>query len=92
MIELKNIDLAQLFLTFIIESVESVDAGALVISSKKEEILWVLNLVGKEQADGLYALFSSINIISQEEIIALRRVPSELKEPQQVIVLSMDIT
>jgi len=79
-------------LALIIESVESVDAGALVISSKKEEILWVLNFVGKEQADGLYALFSSINIISQEEIIALRRVPSELKEPQQVIVLSMDIT
>ena len=33
-------------LTFVIESVNSVDRGTLVIASQKEEVLGVLDLVG----------------------------------------------
>jgi malonyl CoA-acyl carrier protein transacylase len=32
---------------FVVESVNSINAGALVVSSKKEEVLRVLDLVGK---------------------------------------------
>jgi hypothetical protein len=39
--------------TFIIKAVDAVDAGALVISAQDKEVLWVLDLVGQQQADGL---------------------------------------
>ena len=50
-------------LAFVIEPVDSVDRSALVISSEKEEVLWVLDLVGEEEADGFQRLLSSVYII-----------------------------
>ena len=50
--------------TFFIESVDSVDAGTLMVSSQEEEIFWVLDLIGEEQSDSFQRLFTSINIIS----------------------------
>ena len=79
-------------LTFIIESIESVDGWAFVVSSEEEEVFWVLDLVSKEEADGLQALFSSVNIISKEEIIWLRWETSVFKNSEQIIILPMDIT
>ena len=35
-------------LTFIIEAVDSVNAGALVVTPQQEKILWVFDLVGKQ--------------------------------------------
>ena len=40
-------------LTLIVETVDAVDAGALVVAAKDEEVLGVLDLVREEQADGL---------------------------------------
>lgn len=37
--------------TLIVESVNAIDAGALVIASEQKEILRILDLVGKEQTD-----------------------------------------
>jgi len=51
-------------LTFIIEAVDSIDGGAFVISSEKEEVLRILNLIGEEEADCLKRLLSSIYVIS----------------------------
>ena len=44
---------AQQWLTFVIEPIDSIDARALVIASQYKEILWVFDLVGEEEADGL---------------------------------------
>ena len=40
-------------LALVVEAVDAVDRGALVVASQDEEILGVLDLVGQEQADGL---------------------------------------
>ena len=44
--------------TFIVEAVDSVDAGALVVAAQQKEILRVLDLVGQQQADGLQRLLA----------------------------------
>ena len=54
------------FLTFIVESVYSVNTGTLMISSQKEEIFGVFDLVRKQEANGLQTLFATINIIAKE--------------------------
>lgn len=40
-------------LTLIIEAVDAVDAGTLVVPTEQEEVLGVLDLIGQQQADSL---------------------------------------
>lgn len=74
---------------FIIESVDSVDLGTLVITPQEEKVLWVLYFVAEQQCDGLKWLLPSVDIVSQEEVVGLRRESSILKDPKQIIVLPM---
>jgi len=50
----------------IVEPINPINGPALVISSQKEEILGVLNLVGEEQADHLQILLASVHVVTQE--------------------------
>lgn len=59
--------------TFVIKAINAVDTGALMISSEHEEILGVFNFVCQHQADGFNRLFSTIYVISQEQIVCLSR-------------------
>ena len=40
-------------LAFIVESVDAVDRGTLVIATQNEKVLWILDLIGEKQADRL---------------------------------------
>jgi hypothetical protein len=40
-------------LALVVEAVDAVDGGGLMIASEDEEVLRVLDLVGQQQADGL---------------------------------------
>jgi len=51
-------------LALVVEAVNTVDGGALVVSSEEEEVLRVLDLVGQEQANGLQALLASVHVVS----------------------------
>ena len=79
-------------LTLIVEAVDSVDGGTLVVPPEQEEVLGVLDLVGQQQADGLQGLLPPVHIVTQEQVVALRGEAAILKEPQQVVVLAMDVT
>ena len=79
-------------LALVIEAVDSVDGRTLVVASEKEEVLRVLDLVREKEADGLQTLLSSINIVSEEKVICLRREATVLEQSQQIVVLTMDIT
>ena len=56
-------------LTFFIKAIYSVDAGTLVVSSQKEEVLRVLDLVRQKEADCLKGLLPAIHVVSQEEVV-----------------------
>ena len=78
-------------LALVIEAVDAVDGGALVIASQQEEVLWVLDLVGEEEADRLERLLSTVDVVSKEEIVRVGREPAILKQAEKVVVLSMNI-
>jgi hypothetical protein len=42
-----------------------------VVAAKDEEIFWVLNLICEKEADGLQRLLSSVDVITQEEVVCL---------------------
>lgn len=78
-------------LAFIVETVDTVDRGTLVVSAEDEEVLRVFYLVGEEQANGFQRLLASVDIIAKKQVVSLRRESSVLEEAQQVVVLSVDI-
>ena len=61
--------------TFIVEAVDPVNTGTLVVPPEEEEVFRVLDLVGQEQADGLQRLFPSVDVIAKEKVVGLRRKP-----------------
>ena len=79
-------------LTLIIEAIYSVNGGALVVSPQQKEVFWVFDLVGQQQADGLQGLFASVYVVPQEQVVALWWKAPIFKQPQEIIVLPVDIT
>ena len=79
-------------LALVIEPVNAIDLSTLVIASQQEEVLGVLNLVAQQKAHCFNRLLSAVNVVTKEEVIGLGREASILEDPQQVIVLSMDVT
>jgi len=59
-------------LALIVETVDAVDGGALVVAPQDEEVLGVLDLVGEEKADGLKGLLAAVDVVAEEEVVSLR--------------------
>jgi hypothetical protein len=79
-------------LALVVEAIDSVDRGALVVTSEDEEVFGVLDLVGKEQANGLKRLLTSVDVVTEEEVVGLGREATVLEESEKIVVLSVDIT
>lgn len=77
--------------TFIVETVDPVDGGALVVAPEDEEVLWVFDFVGEEEADGFEALLAPVDVVAQEEVVGIGREPTVLEQTQQVIVLAVNV-
>lgn len=79
-------------LALVVEAVDAVDGGALVVAAEDEEVLGVLNLVGEEKADGLEGLLATVDVVAEEEVVGLGRETTVLEETEEIIVLAVDIT
>lgn len=78
-------------LALVVEAIDTVDGGTLVVATEDEEVLGILDLVGKQQADGLERLLASVHVVAKEQVVGLRRETAIFKETQQVVILSVDI-
>ena len=78
-------------LALIVETVDAVDRGALVVTTENEEVLRVLDLVCEEQADCLQRLLATIDVVTEEEVVGLGGKAAIFEEPQQVVVLAVNI-
>lgn len=76
---------------FIIEPVNSVNRGALVISPQQEKVLRVLDLVSQEEADGFEGLFATIYVVAEEEVVRLWWEAAVLEKPEQVEELPVHV-
>jgi hypothetical protein len=79
-------------LALIVETVDAVDRGTLVVTAEDEEVLGVLDLVGEEQADGLERLLATIDVVTEEEVVGLGRETTVLEQTEEIVVLAVDIT
>jgi hypothetical protein len=79
-------------LALIVETVDAVDGGTLVVAAKDEEVLGVLDLVGQEKADGLEGLLATVDVVTEEEVVGLRWESTVLEETEEVVVLAVNVT
>ena len=79
-------------LAFVVETVDSVDRGALVVTAEDKEVFRVFDLVGQEQADGLEGLLSTVDVVTKEEVVCLWWEAAILEKTEKVVILAMDIT
>lgn len=63
-----------------------------MVSTQNKEVLGVLDLVGKEKANGLERLLATVDVVTEEKIVSLRGETAVFKETQKVVVLAVDIT
>jgi hypothetical protein len=67
--------------TFVVEAVDTIDAGTFVVAAKNEEIFWIFDLVREQQANRFQGLFSTIDVVAQEQVICFWREAAIFKEP-----------
>lgn len=60
---LPQLDVVSSF-ALVVESVDAVDGGALVVTAQDEEVLGVLDLVREEKAYGLERLLATVDIVT----------------------------
>ena len=78
--------------TFVVEPVDSVDTRAFVVPAEDEEVLGILDLVCEKEADRLETLFPAIHVVAEEEVVRLGREAAVLEQPEQVVVLPVNVT
>ena len=62
-----------------------------MVSSQKSDSIFVSNFQGQQQQKGFNAVFSSVNVISHENVIRVRRESTNFEEFKEVIELTVDI-
>lgn len=77
--------------TFIVETVDTVDRRALMVPAEDEEVFWIFDFVCQKETDRLERLFTSIYVVSKEEVVSFRRESAVFKQTQEIVVLSVNI-
>ena len=52
-----------------------------MVSPENEKILWVFDLVCKEEANGLKRLLATVDVVAQEEVVGFWRESTVFEEP-----------
>lgn len=78
-------------LALIVETVDAVNRGALVVATQNEEVLGVLDLVGQEKADGLERLLATVDVVTKEQVVCLWGKAAVFEQAEEVIVLTVDV-
>jgi uncharacterized protein YacL (UPF0231 family) len=74
------------------ETIDTVDGSALVVTSEDEEVFGELNLEGEDEADTLETLLTTIDVVTQEEVVGSGREAAIFEEAKEIVVLTVDIT
>lgn len=77
---------------FIIEAVHSCDLSGLVVSAEKGNAVWVFQLEAEEEFKCFDRVIATIDEIAHEDIARVGNLSSLLKEFEQVVELTVDIS
>lgn len=78
-------------LTFVVEAVDAVDGSTFVVAAEKEEVFGVFDFVGEQEADGFEGVLAPVDVIAKEEVVAFGGVVAVLEQPDEIVVLTVDV-
>ena len=78
-------------LTFVVETIDTVNTGALVVTPQHEEILRVFDFVCQHQADCLDRLLPPVNVVAQEEVVCVPGEPCVFEKFDEIRILPVDV-
>jgi hypothetical protein len=78
-------------LALVVETVDTIDRGALVVTTQHEKVLGILDLVRQEEADSLEGLLATIDVVAEEQIVCLWWESTVLEKSEQIVILTVDI-
>ena len=88
---LPDLDIASPF-AFVVESIDSRDIRTLVVATKNEKILGVLQFIAEQQQYRLQTLFASINVVAEKEEIRRWWEATHLEQSYEIVVLAMNVS
>ena len=63
-----------------------------MVPTQDEEILWVLDLVREEQANGFKGLLASVDVVPKKEVVCFGWESPVFKQAEKIVILAMNIT
>ncbi len=63
-----------------------------MVSSNQEYSFWVLNFQSQQKEEGFDTVVTSVDIVSQEEVVGVGDFPTNFEQFNQVVELSMDVS
>lgn len=82
---------AKLLITLFIEPINLRDSARLVIAPGQSDPIGVPDLEGKQQTYSFDRIVTTIDIVSQEQVVRVGRLPSNGEELNQIVQLPMHI-
>ena len=76
----------------VIKTIDTISSSTFMVSSQKKEVFRIFDLLCKQETNGFQGLLPIIDVITQEEIVSFWWKSSIIKQPQQVVILAMDVT
>lgn len=62
-----------------------------MVATQNEEVLWILDLVGQQEADGFERLLATVDVVAKEQVVRLWGETAVFEQAEEVIVLTVDV-
>jgi len=78
-------------LALVEKPIDPIDIRRFVVSAQQKEGLRIAELVRQQQGQGFYRVQTPIHVIPEKQVVGSRRYPALLKDPQEVLELTVQI-
>ena len=76
----------------IIETIHLGNLLAFVVSTKDGNTIWVTNFEANKESHSLNGVVTTINVVSHEEVVGIRVLPSHFEKLLEIVELTMDVS
>ena len=83
---------AEAALALVVEAVDAVDGGALVVAAEDEEVLGILDLIRQQETYCFQGLLAAVDVVAEEDVVGLRRESAVFEKAEEVVVLPVNVT
>ena len=88
---LPDISIAVLSETLIVEAIDLCDLTTFMVTAENRDAFLKAYFEADEKCDGLHRVVSTIDVITHEEVISIRRAATDLEKLHQIVELAVDV-